>query len=154
MTNIEIADRLENEHHLAQRCYMDAVNIAYKLVDSAKKQLNSHLRKYNIKFTHWYLLKSILFDAADTPSALALCMGTDRAAITRLLDDLEARNLINRIRSKQDRRVVRIALTDDGISLIEKGTDGLDKLPELLKERLDSNQIDKLRCFEQNFFNQ
>ena len=154
MNNVELLNSTENQVHLTQRCYMDAVNIAYKLVDSAKKQLNIHLRKYNIKFTHWYLLKSILFDEADTPSALALSMGTDRAAISRLLDDLEARNLINRIRSQQDRRVVRIVLTDDGIALIEKGSDGLHKLPELLKERLDSNQIDKLRCFEQNYFNQ
>ena len=140
--------KVQNTKSATSECYLDAVGLAYKLVDSAKKHLNTYLRQYHIKFSHWYLLKSIMFDDANTPSELALCMGTDRAAVTRLLDELEVRSLIERKRNKQDRRVVTIELTDKGKSLIHKGIQSLQTLPDLLNKRLDARELNTIRHLE------
>jgi DNA-binding MarR family transcriptional regulator len=48
---------------------------------------------------------------------LAREYGIDASAVTRLIDRLEKRGLITRLRSEEDRRVVRLALTDEGRAL-------------------------------------
>jgi DNA-binding MarR family transcriptional regulator len=48
---------------------------------------------------------------------LAREYGIDASAVTRLIDRLEKRGLITRVRSEEDRRVVRLALTDEGCAL-------------------------------------
>jgi DNA-binding MarR family transcriptional regulator len=48
---------------------------------------------------------------------LAREYGIDASAVTRLIDRLEKRGLITRLRSEEDRRVVRLALTEEGHQL-------------------------------------
>ena len=48
---------------------------------------------------------------------LAREYGIDASAVTRLIDRLEKRGLITRLRSEEDRRVVRLALTEEGHAL-------------------------------------
>ena len=51
---------------------------------------------------------------------LAREYGIDASAVTRLIDRLEKRGLITRLRSEADRRVVRLALTAEGHALAAK----------------------------------
>nr|WP_321225782.1 MarR family transcriptional regulator [uncultured Psychroserpens sp.] len=68
---------------------------------------------------------------------------------TRLMDKLCAKNCIERLPSEHDRRVVKIAITKEGIALLESIPNNINK--ELLKnlneqeaEQL-SNLLDKMR---------
>ncbi|KND58886.1 Transcriptional regulator, MarR family [Candidatus Burkholderia verschuerenii] len=67
-----------------------------------------------------------------TAADIAREYGIDASAVTRLIDRLEKRGLLSRVRSEADRRVVRLALTDDGRAMAEKVppifTSVLDKL--------------------------
>lgn len=68
---------------------------------------------------------------------------------TRLMDKLCAKNLIERFPSEHDRRVVKIAITDEGLQLLESIPKDLNK--ELLKNLTEneaeelSNLLDKMR---------
>jgi DNA-binding MarR family transcriptional regulator len=55
-----------------------------------------------------------------TAADIAREYGIDASAVTRLIDRLEKRGLLSRVRSEADRRVVRLALTDDGRAMAEK----------------------------------
>jgi DNA-binding MarR family transcriptional regulator len=61
---------------------------------------------------------SILFMVASGKCLLAAELareyGIDASAVTRLIDRLEKRGLLTRVRSNEDRRVVRLALTPEG----------------------------------------
>ncbi len=61
---------------------------------------------------------SILFMVASGKCLLAAELareyGIDASAVTRLVDRLEKRGLLTRVRSNEDRRVVRLALTPEG----------------------------------------
>ncbi|CAG4910120.1 MarR family winged helix-turn-helix transcriptional regulator [Paraburkholderia gardini] len=61
---------------------------------------------------------SILFMVASGKCLLAAELareyGIDASAVTRLIDRLEKRGLLTRVRSCEDRRVVRLALTPEG----------------------------------------
>ena len=57
---------------------------------------------------------------ADGPSQqdVADALGIDRATLVALADDLEAKRLITRARSDQDRRAYSLKLTSDGADLM------------------------------------
>lgn len=57
---------------------------------------------------------------ALTAADLAREYGIDASAVTRLIDRLEKRGLLSRVRSEEDRRVVRLALTPEGYALAQK----------------------------------
>ena len=58
--------------------------------------------------------------AADTAFELAREMDIDAGAMTRTLDRLEAKGLIERVRSETDRRVVHLKLTAEGEAAAEQ----------------------------------
>jgi DNA-binding MarR family transcriptional regulator len=55
-----------------------------------------------------------------TAADIAREYGIDASAVTRLIDRLEKRGLLSRVRSNEDRRVVRLALTPDGRAMAEQ----------------------------------
>ncbi|GGL41632.1 MarR family winged helix-turn-helix transcriptional regulator [Nocardia jinanensis] len=55
-----------------------------------------------------------LANGATSPKRLAVALGTDTAGTTRLIDRLEAKNLLRRHRGTTDRRAVVLELTDTG----------------------------------------
>ncbi|MDN3493272.1 MarR family winged helix-turn-helix transcriptional regulator [Winogradskyella bathintestinalis] len=68
---------------------------------------------------------------------------------TRLMDKLSAKNYIERLSSEQDRRVVKITITKQGLALLESipkhlNKDLLQNLTESEAEQL-SNLLDKMR---------
>jgi DNA-binding MarR family transcriptional regulator len=64
---------------------------------------------------------SILFMVASGKCQLAADLardyGIDASAVTRLIDRLEKRGLLSRVRSSEDRRAVRLGLTPEGYKL-------------------------------------
>lgn len=77
---------------------------------------------------------SMLFMVAvgkcSTAAELAREFAIDASAVTRLLDRVEKSGLLSRVRSMEDRRVVRLELTDEGRAIAEK-------LPAIFRSVLD-----------------
>ena len=64
--------------------------------------------------------------------------------ITRLVDRLERRGLVKRSRSRQDRRVVEVGMTDKGLVLV-RGLDAhVQRLPKALLGRLGTERVRQL----------
>ncbi|MGK5676454.1 MarR family winged helix-turn-helix transcriptional regulator [Micromonospora sp. URMC 106] len=55
-----------------------------------------------------------------TPTQLMRSSMVTSGAVTQRLDRLEARNLVTRTRSDTDGRAVQVALTDEGLALIDR----------------------------------
>ncbi|EPX82171.1 Putative regulatory protein associated with the ectoine operon [Salipiger mucosus DSM 16094] len=60
-----------------------------------------------------------------TPKALATQMGVSQATVTALLDKLEKRQKIVRVRSEADRRQMNVLLTEVGHAAVEEAPDAL-----------------------------
>ena len=79
-------------------------------------------------------------------SDLARHMYVHPATVVGILDRLESRKLVKRVRSKDDKRVVKVRLTDEGKKLIAKAPQvaqgllvaGLEVLPAKRLQELDS----------------
>ncbi|EDT03378.1 MarR family winged helix-turn-helix transcriptional regulator [Burkholderia ambifaria] len=76
------------------------------------------------------MLFMIAVGKCSTAAELAREYGIDASAVTRLLDRVEKRGLLSRVRSIEDRRVVRLELTDEGRELAER-------LPPVFRSVLD-----------------
>jgi DNA-binding MarR family transcriptional regulator len=72
-----------------------------------------------IPYVQWVILMCLRDSLARTPSELSQYICHDSGALTRVLDQMEERGIITRERSHEDRRVVDLALTPEGIRTVE-----------------------------------
>ncbi len=75
---------------------------------------------FDVTSEQWMILLLLWEKDGRFPYQLADIIGKDRAAVTRLTDGLEKRNLVIRIRHKTDQRHKKIYLTPKGKKLEEQ----------------------------------
>jgi DNA-binding MarR family transcriptional regulator len=78
------------------------------------------IAEHGVTYEQWGVLLMILKERGDTAAMLAREMECDTGSMTRMIDRLEAKDLIVRTRSTDDRRVVRLELTASGKRLAER----------------------------------
>ncbi len=92
-------------------------------------EIDRKLAASGLSAIQWGILKALYDGRARTPTALCRILLADSGAMTRKLDSLEERRLIERIRSTSDRRSVELALTADGRQLLRE------TLPHIVETR-------------------
>lgn len=85
-----------------------------KVLSSILSQADAQLAPHDVTYVQYLPLYKLLGTDCDTVAALSRDLGIDPGAMTRSLDRLEAKGLVQRERSTADRRVVHLALTDEG----------------------------------------
>ena len=85
-----------------------------KVLSSILAQADGQLARYRLTYAQWIPLYKLFQQDGCTPIAMARDLSMDPAALTRSLHRLEAKGLIRRERSTQDRRVVHLWLSDEG----------------------------------------
>ena len=84
--------------------------IMMSVVYQADKRLDVH----GLTSAQWGPLMRLKNAGACTVAELARWLQVDAGAMTRLLDRLEKKGLCKRVRSTEDRRVVKVELTPEG----------------------------------------
>jgi DNA-binding MarR family transcriptional regulator len=82
-------------------------------------QLEPALEAHGFTFTQWVILIHLRDGMALNGRELCSQLRHDSGALTRLIDQLEARGLVSRERSRKDRREVQLQLTSIGRSTVE-----------------------------------
>ena len=77
-------------------------------------EVDEALEPQGLTHAQWVPLLKLHMGDASTVAELARECQLDTGAMTRLLDRLEAKGLVARVRSSEDRRVVNLELTKDG----------------------------------------
>ncbi|MCW8347952.1 MarR family transcriptional regulator [Vibrio sp. ZSDZ65] len=80
-------------------------------------------KKYDLKMGEFDVLATLRRSGSPyqlTPSELIDSMMLTSGAMTNRMDKLESKGYISRTHSKEDRRSVRVKLTDEGLVLIDK----------------------------------
>ncbi len=83
-------------------------------VEFLSRSLDARMIEYGLTDAQWRPLLLLSLHAESTASQLARSVGCDTGATTRMLDRLEDKGLLRRVRSTDDRRVQRLELTDEG----------------------------------------
>ena len=99
------------------RQYRPDESIGYlmkKVLSSILAQADSRLGCCDLTYAQWLPLYKLVVNEGQTMAGIARDLEMDPGAMTRSLDRLEAKGLVRRERSTEDRRVVNLVLTDEG----------------------------------------
>ena len=84
------------------------------------KLLQKQLIDSDLSMAQYIHLRSLREEGALSQSELSAILGIEKASSTRVLDELEQRQLILRERNREDRRVVVVSLSDQGRKKIDQ----------------------------------
>lgn len=110
-------------------------------------QLGKRFQQAGIDITteQWHILMSLWNRDGQYQYELANCQDKDRASITRLIDNMEKRNLVVRIPSKTDRRTKLVYLTSKGRSLQDVLMQLVDQTIAVAVKGIDNEQVEQTK---------
>ena len=118
-----------------------------KLANSFQRHIDAKMQARGLTHSQWGPLLLIANDKGDTASALARELDVDPGATTRMVDRLEAKGMLKRVWCEQDRRVVRLKLTEQGRAVTELIPDAL---AEVLNHHLRGFSRDEVMMMKAN----
>ena len=93
----------------------DSVGFLMKqAVELISRALDARMAEHSLTDAQWRPLLLLSRHPAGTATQIARWAGCDAGATTRMLDRLEDKGLLRRVRSTDDRRVLQLELTDEG----------------------------------------
>ena len=103
-----------------------------RIMLSVVYQVDKRLDVHELTSAQWGPLMRLRTTGGSTVAELARWLQVDAGAMTRLLDRLEKKGLCKRVRSTEDRRVVRVELT-------RKGETAMAEVPAVLAEVMNAH---------------
>ncbi len=97
---------------------MNFTELLIDLASGANAIIRISAAKFNLTASQAFHLLSIPFDGIPM-SILANRLGPDTSTLTRNIQKLESLGLVKRIVDSYDRRIQRVLLTNNGVSLVE-----------------------------------
>lgn len=85
-----------------------------RILNTVATEIEREMAPNGLTNAQWIPLFKLYMASASTVAELARECQLDAGAMTRLLDRLEAKGLLRRVRSSEDRRVVNLELTAEG----------------------------------------
>jgi DNA-binding MarR family transcriptional regulator len=90
--------------------------------------LNSQLSVFDITAEQWQVLLTLSKQNKINQKILSQAVNKDQPTLTRMLDILERKHLVERHTSKDDRRSFSIHITEKGLDLVKKVTPFIEDL--------------------------
>ncbi|TKC87697.1 MarR family transcriptional regulator [Trinickia terrae] len=121
-------------NHYTPKNFMLTQTVGFALVKARNlivAEMDAALKDLDITSQQMGILLSLRQGSATTPFELSKLLGIDTGLMTRMLDKLEAKDLLERSRDAEDRRVVNLTLT-------EKGVEVAAQIPEIAPDVLNA----------------
>lgn len=90
-----------------------------RAADSINNRLNSRISSYNLTISQFGILEALYHMGSMCQKQLSDKILKSTANITTVIDNLEKRALVKRIRQEADRRYITVELTEKGKQLIQ-----------------------------------
>ncbi len=117
------------------------VLLGLSIVNKAKQQLKKPLSAAKLTMNQWLVLKILYLDHAATPTNVAKAIDADPTTISRHLDSLELRGLIERKNDVDDRRVIQLQITEEGNLIAKQIYQRYSGILQGLEASLTGNQL-------------
>ncbi len=112
---------------------------------SMSRMADRDMADVGLTVMQWRPLMLVHLGKADTAAELARLADVDTGAMTRTLDRLEAKGLLRRVRSTEDRRVIKLELTPLGRQAARRCPAILARMQEHHLQGFSAQEIDQLR---------
>ncbi|RYY84149.1 MAG: MarR family transcriptional regulator [Comamonadaceae bacterium] len=122
-----------------------AAYLMRRILTCMASEVDAALEPRGLTSAQWIPLLKLHLGHASTAAELAREARLDAGAMTRMLDRLEAKGLVARVRSSQDRRVVKLELTESGRAAASQIPAELCKVQNALLQGLSVPEWEQLK---------
>jgi DNA-binding MarR family transcriptional regulator len=129
----------------AERPHVLAAALVRQAALRIAEQVQGRLQSHQLTHMQWRALALLRDAGISTPTEMAVALGTDNAAMTRLLDRMEVKGLCRRARSSLDRRVVEVKLGSRGAEVLDHTGD---LVHQVLAEQFAGATADELTVLQ------
>ncbi len=112
---------------------------------SMKKMLDARLSEFGVTSSQHTVLSTLAENDGLSLSEIGKRIYLDKPAITGLADRLEKDGLVERRRTSEDRRVIRLYLTEKGQNLLQRFEKIATEVDRELVQVLSSSELNKFR---------
>lgn len=123
----------------------DILYLNLKLNHKLKVKVRNKLKIYGISFEQWYILYFIDENEGCNQNKLAESTTKDSGAMTRSLNTLESKGLIERKKSYQDKREYLIYLTGKGKDLYLKTSEKMSQNAQEVKSIFSEGELEQFK---------
>ena len=92
----------------------------FNLMTLMRREVDLRMAEHGLTDAQWRPLWALKSGRASSANELARVLGTDAGAVTRMVDRLAAKSMVERVRSAADRRVVHLRLTEQGEAAVAR----------------------------------
>lgn len=125
----------------------DVINI-WSLLDEIianyGKEIKNKLSKIDLNITDYKILY-IIKDGEKSMKCISDRLSLAKGWVTDIIDNLEKKNLVIRIHNEDDRRVIKIRITDKGMKMYDEMRQFI---KDTIKESLKGLNNDEIKSFE------
>jgi len=91
----------------------------FRVLTAMRREIDVRMAEHGLTDAQWRPLWLLRIGRARSPQELARELDIDAGAVTRMLDRLESKGLMERVRSKADRRMLMLRLTPSGEAAVQ-----------------------------------
>lgn len=118
----------------------------HSIVTQVTAVVDQRMAELGLTDAQWKPLLMIQQGRASTAAELSRISCVDTGAVTRCLDRIEAKGLVARVRSRDDRRVVNLELTEEG----HRVADGVPQVLSVVLNQMligfSQDEVDQLKA--------
>ena len=112
-----------------------------------QRAVDTEMTPIDLTAMQWRPLMMLAMGMGDTAADLARQACADTGAVTRMLDRLESKGLLRRVRSVEDRRVIKLELTAEGRQVALQIPELLEAVMARLTRGFDPDEIEQFKGF-------
>jgi MarR family transcriptional regulator, organic hydroperoxide resistance regulator len=118
-----------------------------KTADIIHRRYSEVMEPFGITFQQYNVLKIVRSAGTDGIPTTDIADGMIESSpgLTRLIDCLETKNLVRRVRSSEDRRVVTCHVTEAGATLLKKTEGSVKKAEQSIMKTMTSEHLATLK---------
>ncbi len=105
------------------------------------RMYNAYAARFDITMAIGYVLLNIDLIEGTPATKIGPLLGMEPRSLVRMLKSLEERGLIQRVVDGNDKRFVRIYLTEEGKAKREMARDGVIQFNNMVRERIPLNKL-------------
>ena len=121
------------------------MNVVLSLADTWKEKIRYLLREHGVTGMQFNAILLLDEKGSQTLSQLSKSLSRTRCTVTGIVDRLEGKGLARRKRSREDRRMVYVSLTEKGrelaVELMEKVAPEISQLRSKIMGKLTDSEV-------------
>lgn len=124
--------------------YSEIWDLIVGLTRKVNKEADKALEELGLSYFEYKVMCALEEEGKVPMSRVAEKYMLTKAGLTSIIDRLEEKNYVTRIRSEEDRRVIYVELTDKGREKLAQSRKIFGEVIERFMKKLDNNELDNL----------